>query len=146
MRFFLKLFLSFLLTVLIAGVLLFWSGHHLRAEMDVRLRQQMQQLLQERQGLAALIAAQGEEGARQRLLASPHLARLRILDADHREILGRPLPELLQRRLAEGEEGGGPPSSSPLLCGQGAGRGELLGGGGAAGGGGGLPPPSPAGA
>ncbi|MBF0463157.1 MAG: HAMP domain-containing protein [Magnetococcales bacterium] len=99
MRFFLKLFVSFLLTVLLAGVVLFWSGHHLRAEMDEQLRQRAYQLLQERQELAALLTTQGVEAVRQRLRAFLRVDDLLILDEANQDLLGRPISDGLRERL-----------------------------------------------
>ena len=106
MRLFLKIFISFWLTVLFAGVVLFWSGHHLRAEMDEQLRQRAAQLRQERQALATLLATEGVDAVRQQLLTSPLANALLVLDADNHDILGRPLPDGVRDRL-EGRPGTG---------------------------------------
>ncbi len=113
MRFFFKLFLSFLLTVLIAGVVLFWSGHYLRAEMDGQWRQRLSQLLQERRALATLLETQGVDALRKGLSDSPLKDSLRVLDADNHDILGRALPETLLHRL-QNHSGSAPHRHVPL--------------------------------
>ncbi|MBF0341564.1 MAG: HAMP domain-containing protein [Magnetococcales bacterium] len=138
MRFFLKIFFSFLITVLLAGWALFWIGHHLRAEMDERLHQHLHQLLDERRQLAVLLATQGVEAVRHSLLASSFKESLLLLDDKGHDLLGRPMPEKLLKYLnqeldpafrhhfgprpfpgepshSQGVEEEGPPPHQPLL-------------------------------
>ncbi|MEO5329013.1 MAG: ATP-binding protein [Magnetococcus sp. THC-1_WYH] len=102
MRFFLKIFLSFLVTVLLASVVLFWSGHYLRAKLDEHVRQNQHELLQERLELITILETQGVDAVRQKLALSPFKNSLLVFDAQNQDLSGRLLPdELLENILGE---------------------------------------------
>ncbi|MBF0097766.1 MAG: HAMP domain-containing protein [Magnetococcales bacterium] len=104
MRFFLKLFFSFLLTILLISSLVFWIGHQLRPEMDGVLHAQLRYKLQERSQLASMVEQKGLEDAKEKLLQSPLQSELLLLTEENQDILGRVVPEEVLRHLRRGAE------------------------------------------
>ncbi|WP_130470030.1 ATP-binding protein [Candidatus Magnetaquicoccus inordinatus] len=105
MRLFLKLFFSFLLTILLISSVVFWIGHHLRPEMDQLMHQQLRQVQQERRQLALLVEQKGVEAAREKLLASLLQKEILLLTEENQDILARPVPEEVLRHLRRAGSG-----------------------------------------
>ncbi|MDA8383419.1 MAG: ATP-binding protein [Betaproteobacteria bacterium] len=98
MRIFLKIFLTFWLTVVLIAVAVGWVGYQFRGEVESHARLQWMQLLSQRQRLWAALETQGPAGARAWLAASPFRGRFFVVDRAGRELLGRALPPFLRAR------------------------------------------------
>lgn len=116
MRIFLKIFLSFWLTVILVGASVAWVGYQFRGEVEAKLIERGEQLIEAREALREVLLRDGVEAAREALAASPERDHLFIAERGGEELLGRELPpKLLKRRdrgprfRPRGERPPGPP-------------------------------------
>lgn len=116
MRIFLKIFLSFWFTMILVGAAVAWVGFQARGEVEAKVRERVEQLIEAREALREVLLNQGEVAARRALEESPERDHLFVLERGGDEMLGRELPpDLLSRREyvnrlpPRGERPPGPP-------------------------------------
>ncbi|MBF0417939.1 MAG: HAMP domain-containing protein [Magnetococcales bacterium] len=92
MRLFWKLFFSFWLVVSLVGGGFFWGGHHLRGLLEPLFDAHIEALMHKRSEVANLIVNQGISATRLHMNTTPGFEEILVLDLNHQEILGRPIP------------------------------------------------------
>ncbi|MBF0624246.1 MAG: HAMP domain-containing protein [Magnetococcales bacterium] len=109
MRLFLKLFLSFWLTLLLTGSVVAWAAYRLRGEAEEMMRQEVTSLLQQRRELGSILERLGIDSLKNLLVVHPDRDVLLVVAADRRELLDRPLPPHLHPLLTRSHRGPPPP-------------------------------------
>ncbi|MBF0142178.1 MAG: HAMP domain-containing protein [Magnetococcales bacterium] len=92
MRFFLKLFFSFWITLIMMAGLVAWAASQLRDSFERQLPSTMMHQAEERKALAALMAREGAESVRQRLSSLANRDGFLVFDGSGRELLARSMP------------------------------------------------------
>ena len=98
MRIFLKIFLTFWLTVIIVALSVGWVGYQFRGRVESKARHELTKLLTARHELWLTLQSQGPEAARGALDASRYRNKLFLVGPQGQDLLGRPLPAELQER------------------------------------------------
>ncbi|GAB6042018.1 ATP-binding protein [Endothiovibrio diazotrophicus] len=118
MRIFLKIFLSFWITVIAVGGAVAWVAYQFRGEMEALMREEWDDRLAERDRLREVLIRDGVAALRRALEVSPQREHIYVAQRGGGELLGRTVPSHLLRH----DEPPPPPPPPPPPRGEHGGR------------------------
>ncbi|MBF0107563.1 MAG: HAMP domain-containing protein [Magnetococcales bacterium] len=90
MRFFVKLFFSFWITVIFLGSMIAWTADRMRGDFEQRMPDSLARQMKERMVLADILSLEGVARLREVLSSKDDRDEFLVIGPDQRDILGRP--------------------------------------------------------